>query len=473
MSFQPIGFAVLILGVICWFLGPSFSAQALLVTLLLGSAAAVYLPALGGSSIQPAHLLLVFLCAGAIARRDLTRSAIKSVIFPQAGFWLAMTVAYGVLYTFIAPRLFAGATYVFVPASSDTGGTATLILPLAPVSANITQSVYMIGNLFCFILFYAYASRPGGYKTVIAGGILCSAFNLVFVVLDLLTYYTNTSEYLFFMRNTTYRMLDETEVSGLKRIVGSFSEASVFAYATLSLFAFNLRLWIESVHTRLTGLLLILSLLALLFCTSSTGYLGLLVFATIQYIRMIVRLLRARATENSVSLLLLTPIFLATLIAFVVLNPSISGALQDFISTTLLDKLSSDSGIERSSWNKQALTAFQDTMWLGAGMGSLRASSWIIAVPASIGAIGATFYVLFSLSLLGKRDSRDITHARAARLACQDFCLSSFISASISVPFVDLGLGFFAYAGLACAMFQPPSWDEATSETGLRNEGKK
>ena len=43
-------------------------------------------------------------------------------------------------------------------------------------------------------------------------------------------------------------MLNDGELGGLKRIVGSFSEAGAYSYAALGLYAFALALWLEFIR---------------------------------------------------------------------------------------------------------------------------------------------------------------------------------------------------------------------------------
>jgi protein arginine kinase len=110
--------------------------------------------------------------------------------------------------------------------------------------------------------------------------IACATLNLIFGALDLLTYFTNTTELFSFIRNANYALLSDTEVAGFKRIVGSFTEASSFGSATLGYFAFTGRLWLLGIRPQLTAPLAFLSLMAMLFAANlafayspSLGYL--------------------------------------------------------------------------------------------------------------------------------------------------------------------------------------------------------
>jgi len=85
--------------------------------------------------------------------------------------------------------------------------------------SNFTQSVYFTGDLICFITLYAYASTFSGKKVLGTAALTCATLNLIFGALDLITYFTNTTELFSFIRNANYALLNDTEVAGFKRIV--------------------------------------------------------------------------------------------------------------------------------------------------------------------------------------------------------------------------------------------------------------
>jgi hypothetical protein len=420
---------------------------------LLGAAAAMILSFLGGANISPAHFLLIFfILKVAMSPATLTQAS-RNALFPNPGFWLVMATAYALVLTYVAPRLFAGATYVFVPVRSDDGQTGVTSIPLGPTSSNLTQMVYLVGDLLCFLVFSAIGSRPSMARTLAQVGLFIGALNICFAILDLVTYYTNTAELLSFMRNTTYRMLDDVETAGLKRIVGSFTEASSFASVTLGMTAFNMRLWRSGVFPFWTGTVTIISCILIALATSSTGYVGAGVFLSLQFAISAVQLLAGRANRRTVLFVCLLPLAVMVALSILALSPAASAFTSSFIDTTLLNKMSSDSGIERGAWNDQALVAFRDTYWIGAGIGSLRASSWLIAVPANVGVFGAILYFGFVAAVLTKKPASDSRFEAAVRAAFQDACLAALIAACLAASFVDLGLGFFSSAGFACSDF--------------------
>jgi hypothetical protein len=462
MVIEPIGILTILLALLCIRFGPGLSVYVLPIMTLLGAAAAVILLFLGGASLPPAHLLLGLLSADLVLRRRYLAVALESLRFPRPGFWLMITVLYGVGAAIIMPRLFASATNVF--AIGRTGEVGRIVLlPLAPVSGNITQSIYLIGDLLCYTLFFAYAAghhtAPQRFGRAI---VACAIANIFFGVLDYITFYTNTTELLQFIRNANYSMLHEAELGGFKRMVGSFAEASAYGATSLWLFAFVGKLWLSGIHPRLTGSIAALTVIALALSTSTTGYVGFACFVMLEYIASLIRLLRGGTTRQTLIFVTVCPLVaIAAALAATLHQPTWS-TIQDIAQITLFEKVDSESGVERSTWNRQALLNVIETAGLGVGVGSTRTSSWLLAVPASLGIIGSLTYFGFVASILLHKSrrrfaSREEDEAAAVRGAARSACLAQLLAASIGAPFPDLGLPFFMCAAASVAYGEKPS----------------
>jgi hypothetical protein len=448
MSIEPIGIATFIIALIGFLCPQSFAATVFLCSTLLGAAAALILTSLGGTNISPAHLLLGFLAVGLLSDPQIRAKLPQVVLFGRPGFWLIITVLYSVVMAFFLPRLFAGQTVVF-PVRAENSLTA----PLAPSMANFTQSVYFVGDVFCFLLLSAYASSGSGKIVLGRAAIFCAVLNLVFGALDLITYFTNTGELLAVIRNANYALLSETEMAGFKRIVGSFTEASSYAQSTLGYFAFTSRLWLWNVNSRTTGILALLSFLVLLFTTSGAGYVGLTVLLLLTYLNLMFLASRQPLTRQMSFFLLGAPPALMVGAIVILLNNSASAYLQSLLETMVLNKMSTESGIERSLWSSVALHSFFDTSWLGVGNGSVRASNFPISVLASLGIPGAMLFSLFFLTFLLYRPNGGETSRSdmAYRQAAKSVCIAWLIGASAAGTLIDLGLPFYAFAALSCA----------------------
>jgi hypothetical protein len=451
MVIDAIGAVAIALAMIGWIAGRCFLIYVFVVSTLLAAAAAIVLPALGYANIQPAHLLLGFLALASLSNRASLRTMGHSLAFPNEGFWLLATSAYAVLAAVFLPRLFAGMTYVFAIARTDIG-PGLVALPLAPTSGNITQTVYFLGDLVCFLLFCGFASRPQELIAILRAILVAAALNLVFAAIDLTAFWAHLGDPLAVIRNAEYRMLNDEVVAGVKRIVGSFSEASTFAYFTAGFFAFCARLWLSEVHKRLTGTLALLSLCALVGSTSSTGYAATACFVGALFVRCLGQMLVRPVLRPVLGLVVAVPLIAAVgLISLRAYEPLWS-VVDNMIDQTLFNKLSSDSGVERTRRNDQALTNFADTSGLGAGVGSVRASSFPIAVLGNIGLPGAVAYGIFLLLMFcGRRSRWQEPFPAACQSAGRWACFTQLAGASVAGSFIDLGLNFFIFAGLACA----------------------
>lgn len=452
MTLEFIGIITLLIGFISLFRKPSFIVYFFFCSTLLGSAAAFVLESLGGTNISPSHLLLGFLSLKLLTDERVFRAVVRGVSVGRPGFWLLLTVIYSTIGAFLLPRFLAGHTLTFAVRAENPFSS-----PLAPAMSNLTQSIYFIADFVCFIVLSGYASTVGARKVLGSAALVCATLNLLFGALDLTTYFTNTTELLSFIRNANYTLLIDTEVAGLKRIVGSFTEASSFAAATLCYFAFTSRLWLLGVWPRVTLTLALLSLCALVFSTSSTAYVGLAVLLALSYLHALSNALRRSVTPQMVSFILAAPLILAVLVLIIALNEEYSFYVKNLLDGMIFNKMSTASGLERSAWNSQALQNFIDTFGFGVGNGSVRASSFPIAVLASLGIIGALTFSIFFVTLLVTRrvrnwsDPIDDAYRQAARMAC----IAWLVTATTSGAFIDLGLAFFVFAALASATPSP------------------
>jgi hypothetical protein len=318
---------------------------------------------------------------------------------------------------------------------------------------NLTQSIYFIGDFACFVMIYGYASSLEARKSFGALAIRFAALNLIFAAIDLGTYFTGTTELLSFIRNGTYGLLNDTEVAGFKRIVGSFTEAASFGGMTLGCFGFTSRLWLLGVRPRFTALLTFLAFSALVFSTSTTAYVGLSVFLAVTYVEILFRVLYRPLTPQMAFLVLGVPLIGAIIVLSVAFSDTYSVYARDLLDTFLFNKMQTDSGVERSLWNRLAMQNFFDTYGFGTGNGGMRSSSFPIAVLANLGVLGAILFSLFFVTVFasspkgGQIDTLDDAYRKAAKSAC----FAWLITATISGALVDLGLAFFAFAALASA----------------------
>lgn len=453
MQIELIGVFAFIVGLISLGRSPAFSVYMVFLSTLLGASAAAILTALGGASLQPAHLMLAFVLLKIGTNPYRLADGLSSLSFPRPGFWLLITVLYSLVGAVLITRLFAGSTNVYAIARLGDGARIALV-PLAPTTGNLTQSLYFASDLLAYVAFYACSRELGSrsLEVLCSAAVVCAFVNLAFGVIDLATYLTGTGELLSFLRNAGYAMLVEVEMAGFKRVVGSFSEASSYGSASLFLFAFTGKLWLEEASTRRAGLGAAAALTAVVASTSTTAYAGLAIVAAFEYLTCLYMLvIHRKSTRNAKLFLFLGPFVVVFIVMSGALNESVWNAVQNIYQQAFSEKLNSDSGVERSSWNYQGLQNLIETNGLGVGVGSTRTSSWPLAVLASLGIIGTVTYLAFVLMVFFARPAGD-GRTRSFQKAIRTALITQVVLASIGSPFVDLGLLFFLCAGMTMAV---------------------
>jgi hypothetical protein len=459
MTVEPLGALVLLLGMMSLARGPAFAFYVFIPCTLLGSAAVFTLQTL---SIQPAHLFLAFMVIVVFSRRDLLASASQSVSYPLPGFWLLCTACYGVFGAIVFPRALGGITQINAIGLTTTYST----IPLQPTSGNLTQSIYFCADVVCFLLCSAFASTLAGFRAVFGALLVYCAGNILFAALDLATFWTGTAYLLGFIRNSTYVLQTDTLVLGLKRIIGSFTEASQFASTTMGALGFVARLWLFGIMPSVTFPITIIFFLLVLFSTSSTAYAALPPLICYLYAGATFKILQKNASFASILFIFILPLAAMIAVLAIMLVPSASSAVNAFLGVLIFDKSTSQSGIERGFLNSNGLLNFVQTFGLGAGIGSVRTSSFPIAVLANLGVIGAASYALFLIKIFFVASKADMSIEWQISTAARAACFGLFCAAIVSGTLIDLGLPFFIFAGLSAAkpkrMFVPTRVPEAS-----------
>jgi hypothetical protein len=447
MSIEPIGLLTFIIGLICLQLGYRATAATLVVMTLLGSAAAILI---GLANIPPAQLLLAFLVMTTLKRRVERVGAIRALNFPEPGFWLMCLVIYGVLGGFLMPRLLEGSMPIIALGTSEYAPTGSTV-PLGPVSGNLTQGIYLAADFICFVMIVAIASTQAGFATIASALVVYAAGNVLFAVLDIGTYATGTQWLLEFIRNAQYTLHIEEQIGGLKRIVGSFTEASAFARSTLGALGFTGTLWLCGRRPVLTGTLALASLALVVLSTSSTGLVGALPVLLILYATALLRLGFHPSRPLSSAVVMCAPLLVVALILAVQLDDETSKPIRDYIDVLIFNKSATDSGIVRNAWNTYALRNFFESYGLGVGLGTVRTSSFPVSLLSNVGVPGTIFYILFAASAFLRRRGTPLTYAADVRLAARNACLGLIIGDTFAGTTVDQGLLFYVLAGMACA----------------------
>ncbi|MDI7862989.1 hypothetical protein MRS76_13580 [Rhizobiaceae bacterium n13] len=458
MGIEPIGMFTVLLGLYCLALGPDASIRVFVPLALLGAAAAFVL---GSASVQPAHLFLMFVALTVFRGKGGMGPALRTLQFGSPGFWLACLVVYGALTAYFAPRLFADATAIIPLGVSEhpmSGGG----VPLGPVSSNLTQTVYLVADLLCFMMIVTVGSTPGGFRAIVAGLLAYAFFNIVFALLDLVTSAVGAQDMLQFMRNAQYTFHDNETVNGMKRIVGSWPEASAFAGTTLGAFGFTATMWLCRRASRWTGPLGLLSLIFIILSTSSTGLVAAPICLVILYATAVMRSGVGADCSHSSMTVVFVPLLVTVSALVIVLHEEIYNTVHNYVDLLILSKATSSSAIERGSWNTYGLQNFIDTFGFGAGLGTARTSSFPVALLSNVGVPGTLFFLLFAVTALGSTNAAARTFVSDVRLSARNGCLCLLVGSFVAGPTVDLGLLFFVLAGLAAS--RPADEDVADAD---------
>lgn len=455
------GLIVIALGVWCQFGDYRRILLSLMVLTLFEASNAADLVALGGSSVTPSKLFLAFFVLRLVSMHN-GFSALAAELSPRRVLFLYLVLLIWVVCSAVLlPRLFEEMTQVFSLARSDIDIGA---IPLHPSSGNITQAVYAIGSFVIALGVCVLARKQGACATILTGFLVITGLDIFLALADLATSATHTEFLMDAIHTGAYTFLTSDESGGLKRISGSFSEASAFATFSLELLAINFSLFLSRVRPRLTaGYSLVLAVL-LFLSTSSTAYVGLAVLGAAFAVSAVWALL-AHGSARPLKILAASAavgLFVGCL-AFLVV-PSLTMAVWNLLDVSLFQKGQTESALERGELNTQAAQIFFDTYGLGAGVGSTRASNFILVLASNLGVIGVVLFAALMLALAFLRPRADLgaddrSIIRAARVGM----LASLVPATLIGTIFDLGPLFYILVGIVASSAEK-SRDESVAK---------
>jgi hypothetical protein len=241
-------------------------------------------------------------------------------------------------------------------------------------------------------------------------------------------------------------MHTNVDVAGFWRIAGGQAEASSFGAKCVSLLAFTYCYWRGTQSTH--ALVLSIALFALLILsTSTTAYVGGAFLALFLLASLANAAVQNRLRKQDLVLLVGAFAALTLIVGVVVYNDTALDPFWKLFDAMILDKSSSDSGQERAYWNAQSLQSVLDTVGLGIGLGSSRASSWIIAVISQLGIVGSVLIGILVVEIIRSghlRHARELDQeTRATALSLRATALATLLTETISGGGVNPGVVFF------------------------------
>lgn len=451
MQIVPSTAIVLVLLAIMVASGPRRAMFILFSFLPFGMMAAFNLPAVGGTSIIGVDLAVVTLTLLLLTYRNGLNHLLSAFAPGTPGFLLFLFLGYSIFATAFFPRVFAGLEVFSLGRSGNEDGI--IVQPLRPGNGNLSQLMRMILSIMAYAAVMVLVRRLRDAEQVLACVKLVTIVHVGMGVIDILTNAANLTFLLEPIRTANYSLTLGQKTAGLNRMIGGFPEASSYGYLSLGLFGFWLSFWVtHKTRARTGAIFLALMTFAVLRGTSSAAYVATMmlcvVFATSRVFAITGGVVRVRNAAILVTTLAMLPLAVAGLYSIYELVPAFAG----FIDRALLDKLATESGIERMSWNAQALRNAADTYFLGAGLGSVRASNWLFSTLASTGAIGTALSIAFLYRVFRTPthglDERDRQIILALKVGCAGFLMSALVVKTSP----NLEISFFVLAGLVVGL---------------------
>jgi len=463
---QPtfLGLLVVALGLAVLFRREEVVVKTALLLTLLGSGAVVNLPSLGGASILAAPAFTGFIALRNLMTKGGALRFLAAFRVGSPGFWLMLAIVYGAVAAFLIGPFFHGKIEVYPVSRPAPEGEPTFLIPFEPMSGNLTQTVYSIGQLVLYGSVTALIATRRSHRAVLDGLVLLGAAHVAISLIDLATYYTGTGVLLDWLRTATYTSWTDNEIAGFKRISGLFPETSMYSIYAMTILGMTLRLVLARYRTRITQPVFYMTLVLLILSTSSTAYAALTVASALF---LLVALKDAWLLERFRTMRIILVCGLALFLGaatLILLAPGLGEQARVLIDETITNKMSSTSGAERANLNAGAFKTFLDTLMLGAGIGSVRTSSFVLTLLSNLGLFGTVCFCLFIASLFGRDtsvrngDPETKVLANAARWGV----ISGLIAASASFHVFDLGPLFYTLAALShprllVAVSRPPT----------------
>jgi hypothetical protein len=461
MNLEFLGVVTVLAGLVVLAAPIHWSFYVMTLSTLFGAAAALSLPMLGGATVLVPSLFLPFFAIRMFMATG-EGHILAALVPPRAGFWLLLLTAFGLLTAVFFPYMFQGSVETMTVERVANGRSYISQTPLRFSSNNITQSVYALGGVVTFAAAFAYFRSAGTPRHLVSAFVILASANLAFALLDVITYFTRTEYLMGFVRTANYALLTGSEKGGLKRISGTFPEASTFAGYALVLFAVTASLWLDRVRSWATGGLAALSLASLVLSTSATALIGIMVVLPFLWLRALSSSVRNPARSRPAFLVVAAALVPLAVLVLVVVSPAIVDSIQQFMDEMLFSKANSHSGRERSLWNATAYQTFLDTHGLGAGLGSARASSYVLVLLSNVGILGFLLYSMFVIAIFAARrpqSSRTADDPLTVIRACKAGFLAMVATSAISGTVYDPGTLFYILSGSLAAFATPVTAD--------------
>jgi hypothetical protein len=373
-------------------------------------------------------------------------------------------VLVALIVTATSPQIFSGTPVMGL----NTG----LVVPLAYGTGNLTQSLYLSSSFLITASFYCLLVDPDNRPVVARALLLGGAMVVISGLADMVTAGTAILEPL---RTASYTFLVNDSIGNMRRVVGFETEASSFgglslAFAAILYFVRPAALLGANARLLQHGLAIACLAMAVL-STSSAAYVGLAVFVLCAFADVVRRAILRPDPEDRRTLtgdVVVLGIFTLAAGMVVLLSPGVWSAIYGMFDTVVLQKSQTSSYVERGTWNSVSLEGLWQTGGYGVGIGSTRASNWMIAVMTSTGLLGASLMFGFLAFALFAPVPRGDPALRAMCLGSRIALIIILVPALGVGTLVDFGpcnaLIFASLAALRVAI-APAAWMQQASQS--------
>lgn len=435
MSISIFGLLAAVLGFAGQLLGIRFLIFCFVISALFISTSAI---SLGGKPVLVTFVFLGFIILYLLRVKNFGQHLLQMLQNNSAVKWFAIFVLYSILVSFITPAIFGGEVRVV---SLFMGKIEAGFLTFG--GGHIAQIIYAVMALVIVLAVSSMVSLDRRILEYFALAILwMGALNIVFAVADLLNFYIGFPDIINVFRNTEYAMLDQS-FGAVRRVAGIFPETSAFSGFTAALACFAYFLYRSRVYPQLSFWVTVLSTVFVLIATSTSGYVGLAMFGLLIALSELPNI-----KVGTMSKVVFFSALLSVAVALVLSTVFYKEAYMIF-EHAVLNKLDSDSGVERMQWNEYAWGDFLETYGLGVGLGGNRASSYLLVLLSNVGLVGTLLYVAAFVSVLkGSVETNTPTQSVIGAAAKRSLCVAIFPAmASATAPWQ--GAIFYTFLALA------------------------
>ncbi|MCW1382718.1 glycoside hydrolase [Novosphingobium sp. KCTC 2891] len=440
-----------------WLLSRGGVLPVLLGTLAAGvfdASAAVFLPALGGSSVPPSRIMLLFLLIAAVRASARQTGLLADAI--RNNTLMLLFALWALIGAFTLPYIFAGQVMV-VPMSAQDIRSMFDVFPLQFSPQNVTTSVYIAGTALTGVGAYVAGRTDGDARALVRIAAWIVWVQVATGLASVALQGTAWDAVADFVRNGNYAQLDQY-TGTFRRMTGITPEPSVFASFTFVWFVVCFEAWLRDVESRMAGPAALAAFVVLLMSTSTTAYGALAIYAVLMAVRL-VPTMRTLRFSKLVTLGVVAAIFIAALIALVITDPQLAANLGEVLDRNTIRKATSDSGAQRSFWARQGMDLFIFSRGLGVGVGSFRSSGMAQALLGSTGIVGCLLTAGYAIQLYVTKPAKAIAGLPARMALAQIMVWAAFASLIpllLSSASPDPGGLFAALAGYSLGLRRPP-----------------